>query len=852
MRARVLFLALAALLLLPFSARAQDLNCYPPADGNWFVNETVVCQAHTLVLNGSLLINASGNLTLEDSLLQFNSSFNGQFGVENNGSLYLIRSTLENSSDTDKAYTFVSNYGAKLEIRDSFVYQCGYYVSGDSRKLGLYVNSNGTNITNTTFQSNYIALLIYSGANNISGNRIHYNYGGIAAHGSGNAIRGNIIAENSGGGIASISGNNVILENNVVENNTGSSFLEMPLNNSLINNNVFFNNSGGAFGILGNNNNITNNRISANPALLSGIEVLQSGNTRVTGNTVLDNAYGLLLSASNNTVVSDNFFNRSSQYDVYMLSAANATFSNTSYSTLIKKWYLNVRVLDNESNPMYSASVVIQNSFAATVFSGSTNAQGTIAQQLLDERQENASGVFVFNPYTINATKSGYYSNATLFNLTGDMLATVIITPLPPPENVTFNFTIQSPVNATYMKYNLTSNLSLELRVTSDKNMSWCNYSFGNESRSLTQINPWTFQTLVDVSAFEGPYRAYFVCNSTGNLTYAAQVYFTLYPLRECNDHPECNDDQQCQANTCVILTCTCGYPLNHACVAYACCLDSQCGNTEQCNLTTHTCQPVSCPCPEKISNHACNIETGYCCSDNQCTENETCSDHECVERTLSMQLPESLSVGQNITVMVFDQDGLPAGNVKIVVEYPDADPPLMENYYTGSDGKAEIPILHWGRVEFALRKGGYYTGHSTAEVPEPLNFVFLLEVAVVIGAAAGIAIVVFRFLKKGGGLSFGGPLKLEKMISGNRVLLRIRNQTKKKLQDITIRDSVPRGAFLRCGIMPRIEPLDAMNSVLTWEILELEPREEVTIEYETRLANRGFSVLFNGKVYRA
>jgi hypothetical protein len=153
--------------------------------------------------------------------------------------------------------------------------------------------------------------------------------------------------------------------------------------------------------------------------------------------------------------------------------------------------------------------------------------------------------------------------------------------------------------------------------------------------------------------------------------------------------------------------------------------------------------------------------------------------------------------------------------------------------------------------MEFALRKGGYYTGQSTADVPEPFNYIFLLEVIVLICAAAGIVIILFRNLKKSGGLSFGGPLKLEKMVSGNRVLLRIGNKTNKKMQDIVIRDSVPKGAFLGSRIMPKIEPFDAMSNVLTWEILELGPREEVTIEYETRMSNSGFSVRFDGKEYR-
>jgi hypothetical protein len=133
----------------------------------------------------------------------------------------------------------------------------------------------------------------------------------------------------------------------------------------------------------------------------------------------------------------------------------------------------------------------------------------------------------------------------------------------------------------------------------------------------------------------------------------------------------------------------------------------------------------------------------------------------------------------------------------------------------------------------------------------------FVLQIVVLILAVVGIVIIVLKYLKKGGGgISIGGlgrgPLKLEKTISGTRVMLRIKNKTNKKLQDIIIRDSVPRRCFIRCNVTPKVQALDRMTDVLTWEILELNPKEEVVIQYDTRRANEGFSVNFENKEYKA
>jgi parallel beta-helix repeat protein len=855
MRAWVLFLAVAILLSFsPFQAEAVSQNCAPTA-GDWFVNETVFCENEDIVFSGSLLVNASGNITFLNSKLGFNSSTDGEFGIEVNGSFYLIGSRIANSSDTNKAYTFFSNAGAQVEMRDSVIYHCGYGTT-DSKKMGVYLKSDGSNITNMTFTGNNAALMVVSNGNNISGSRMSANKYGLDIRGSGNTITNNTISANSIYPLY-LFGGSVVFSNNVIEDNTMDDYILFELNASLISGNRFSRNSEG-IKITGRNDNVTGNLFSlTNSTAGSAVYFSDAENIRFTSNTLLDNSvYGVYFQRTKNTVMEGNHINRTSSMDFYLLSAANNIMSNNNYTKLVRKWRLDLRVLDNNNTAVGLVSVTIRNNLSMSVFSGSTDTQGRINYQIITEFMQNESGAWNYNPFSANASKTGYYGNSTAFNLTSDLSLVMIITPVPPPpENETFNFTVISPLNDTYTKRNLTTTGMLLLSVSSEKNMSWCNYTFGNASAELTKTDPKDFRAYINVSAFEGAYAVGFVCSSVDGITNSTEAYFSIYPAYECTDNDECDSDQRCLLYTCVDLECGCGYASNHACIDYACCKDSDCSGNQTCDLEGHVCAAVSCGCPEKISNHQCSIPLGYCCNDLLCEENETCEDHACVERTLSFRMPETLVYGENVTVLVLDQDDNPVSNVGIDVKYPDADPPIIESYYTDVNGKAEIPIKYWGRVNFIARKAKYFTGLSNAQIPEPMNWLFVLEIIVLIGAVAGIAVIAPKFIKKGGvslgGLG-GGPFKLEKTVSGNRVMLTLVNKTKKKLQDITVRDSVPNGAFLDSRLMPKVEPFDQANVMLTWEILELGPKEEVTIEYEARATNKGFSVLCDNKEYRA
>jgi parallel beta-helix repeat protein len=845
MRVWILVLLLIGLAASPSLASAQ---CTPPASGNWVVNETVVCSSQFITLKGDLVVNGSGNLTLQGSTLRFNATSDGQYGIRADSSLYVLGSAIR--SNSTKAYTFVSNPGAVLVIRDSSVQNCGYS-STDVKRRGVYVDSDGSKITNTAFTKNYLALIIHSSGSEVQGNKIYSSQGGLSAEGSNNLIRGNLIRDMPGG--MYVKGENLIIEHNVIENTSVVLSGPMHVNNSLINNNTFVNNTGGSYGFefSGKGNNITNNRITSND-YNSGIGLYDSENTRIIGNAVLGNAdMGLSLIRTKNTLVKDSTFNLSGSYDVYMLSAEGTTFNNTAYEKLVRKWRMDVRAVDGESDPVSGANVVIKNRFANTLFSGSTNSQGRISQQTPEERIENRSGVFIFNPYTIDVSRSGYVSNSTAMNVTGDVSMDIVIEAL----NVSgFVINVVSPENnSVHFKTDLVEGVLLPLEVESDVNLSSCNYTLetileGSLSRTASN----RFGGFLNVSGFTGgEYEMTFVC-STNTTENSTKVNFFVYPARECTSDLDCGDSEECTSNyECVEISCTCGYASNHECVYYECCDDGACEDDEFCDTGTNQCTDVECDCGVP-GNHRCVFPyPGYCCENSHCDQNQSCDviNHKCVTQILHIFISGVIAQGEEIRVYVKDQNNRSIADASVAVTY--AESGNLYLFSTGSSGFADIYLNESGNTQVSARKANYFTGSVSLKVPAAFNWVIFSVIFIVIFLAILVP-VLLKTRHVFGLIRLGSPLNLEKTRSGEFAMLRIRNNSGDVLKLLKVVDYVPRGSFVRCNITPEIETMDSATDRLSWMILELRPKEEVTIEYQSEGFYKGFSVESGGKRYES
>ena len=53
----------------------------PPASGDWIIDDTTTIDTQAIVLNGNLVVEAGGSLTLNSVTLELNVSADGEFGI---------------------------------------------------------------------------------------------------------------------------------------------------------------------------------------------------------------------------------------------------------------------------------------------------------------------------------------------------------------------------------------------------------------------------------------------------------------------------------------------------------------------------------------------------------------------------------------------------------------------------------------------------------------------------------------------------------------------------------------------------------------------------------------------------
>lgn len=94
-----------------------------------------------------------------------------------------------------------------------------------------------------------------------------------------------------------------------------------------------------------------------------------------------------------------------------------------------------------------------------------------------------------------------------------------------------------------------------------------------------------------------------------------------------CCEDTGCVGDQVCN-NGCQDPICgECEFLENHVCVAYECCDNSACANTQKCD--DNKCVDLRCGDCEYAEDHSC--ASYVCCEDKHCQSNQACRDNTCV-----------------------------------------------------------------------------------------------------------------------------------------------------------------------------------------------------------------------------
>lgn len=300
-----------------------------------------------------------------------------------------------------------------------------------------------------------------------------------------NVVVSDLLYGKSGFGVVlALSSNNTIIRNNITTfNESGFGiYLYTSSNEIVIENNITTYGDAG-FGIYlynSSNNNLTKNNILTNGSLLAHSIYLfnfSNGNYiwESTINTKGNNSYGVYLHDNSSwNVLTSNIIETqgNNSYAIYFVnsgrnsirssilnsthentpdiyvyggerekpnSLVNTTFNDIGFDSSSESyigvyWYLDVYVKDTNNQPISGATVSIKDA-EGSVQEDSTDSSGYLSVSLM-EYWQNVTDEIYLNNYTINASKSGYYSNSTTLtnfntNKVGDDAITLILTSIP-------------------------------------------------------------------------------------------------------------------------------------------------------------------------------------------------------------------------------------------------------------------------------------------------------------------------------------------------------------------------------------------------------------------------------------
>ena len=235
----------------------------PPADGDWIIDEDFTIEDQTIILNGNLIVQSTGNLTLRNITLKMNCSFPGEYGIlgEGGGSLSIYSSAITSNSNNN-TYSFRIG-GTKFVLKDTSISGVGAPIDNALGQQG-----NGTYIPPME------GILIFaSNEPIIEGNTIiHKDSKGLNLNDcEGAVIKGNVIEfTGQGGEISGISltnSHNSEVSKNILKKQIHAIDLNASWNNVIANNEVTVkSHSTGIVVRIGSGNNvITNNTIRKDP-----------------------------------------------------------------------------------------------------------------------------------------------------------------------------------------------------------------------------------------------------------------------------------------------------------------------------------------------------------------------------------------------------------------------------------------------------------------------------------------------------------------------------------------------------------------------------------------------------------
>ena len=259
---------------------------------DWVVTGAEVIENQSKVLDGNLIVESGGSLTLRGATLTFANTADGQHGirVKSGGAIAIEANSLVTTVSNVARMYFTVEAGASLVMRTSELRRCGWTpvastVYGEGN--GLVISADNPVIENNTFTEDEIISLITPG----SGGRIVANrflsHNETGCHLQIIFRSGATIADNTFGPVQWF----------------GISL--MYANSTVIRNNTFDHTSHGPVGLMKSwDNDFSHNRVIGG----EGPYVLrQSGNTSITDNTFEDSDAITVINSDNATIMRNTF-----------------------------------------------------------------------------------------------------------------------------------------------------------------------------------------------------------------------------------------------------------------------------------------------------------------------------------------------------------------------------------------------------------------------------------------------------------------------------------------------------------------------------------------------------------------
>ena len=309
----------------------------PPVSGDWIVTGTESYYDEVIVLNGNLIVESGGNLTLRKVALRMNCAYNGQYSitVESGGKFYVLEGSVITSANSNKRIGFFQvSDNTTFRMSNSALHECGWaylpwsdglHIWSDDAVVenslishnwfGIWVHSDGITVRNNNITANDATapesrIVVSQSCNpSIYNNYISWNNGaGIDIHAYASpTIYNNTVTSNSGGGIYGETNANPIIQNNIITRNGWNGIIMQACNSSCtISNNMIAENLGN--GIMCDDycsSTIVNNTVTSNFG--SGILCANHSDAMIQGNTITNhNNTGIICHENSNPTIEGN------------------------------------------------------------------------------------------------------------------------------------------------------------------------------------------------------------------------------------------------------------------------------------------------------------------------------------------------------------------------------------------------------------------------------------------------------------------------------------------------------------------------------------------------------------------